>query len=302
MLIDMVKSFVVGIFPRSPKLINIWKAYERGEVTEEEFKDSYLEHIKNVVDIYIEGSLDVIHDPQSNWHDHFRPFTYFEGLEAGPLTRFYENNKFYRRPIFREIPKFSEAVLKDFLSKLFDSRVDGISIPGPHMWITHSIFKGVDKLRSIEILLEEVVRYLVDIGYRWVFLHEPSLVYYGDEVSRVEKLYKGLMDYRDNIVVYTYFGKVNDVLNYLGSLGFKFSVDMRWNSIRDLSSFSKGPVILGIIDGQNTLLEDPEDIKRFLVDKFGDDEIWICNNVDLDFLPYDYALKKVWILSRIGGG
>ena len=301
MLIDMVKSFAVGIFPRSPKLINTWKAYDRGEVSKEEFKQVYLEHVKDVIDLISGMNLDIIHDPQSNWHDHFRPFTRFDGLDAGPLTRFYENNTFYRRPIFKAYPNFSGEVLKDYLSIFFDGRVDGISIPGPYMWISHSIFKGVDGFNSIPRLLDEIISHLVDLGYRWIFLHEPSLVYHDVNLSKVEKLYSGLKRFKENVIVYTYFGRVNNALKFLGDMGFRFSIDMRWNRVDEIN-VKDGPVILGYIDGQNTFLEDPDEIRSIVSNRFDEVDIWICNNVDLDFLPYEYALKKVEILSRVRGG
>jgi len=301
MLIDMVKSFVVGIFPRSSKLINIWKRYSRGEISRDVFDQVYREHVKNVVDLYVEKNLDIIHDPQSNWHDHFRPFTRFEGLEAGPLTRFYENNTFFRRPIFKDTPRFSEDLLEDYLTIGFDDRVDGISIPGPHMWITHSIFKGVDPLKAISELLRMSIGYFLGIGYHWIFLHEPSIVYYGVEYLKVEKLYEYLKEFRENIIIYTYFGKVNQALKLLGELGFRYTIDMRWNRIGDISG-DEGPIILGMVDGQNTLLEDPIEIKGYISERFSGLDVWICNNVDLDFLPYEYAVKKVEILSGVRGG
>lgn len=297
----MVKSFVVGIFPRPPKLINIWKAYERGEVDKEELDVVYREHIKNIVDLYVENKLFIVHDPQSNWHDHFRPFTSFDGIEPGPLTRFYENNTFFKRPIFNDIPRFSEDILHNYISRNIDGRVDGISIPGPHMWITHSIFKGVDNVKTITTMLLDIVKYLIDIGYRWIFLHEPSIVYYKPDRYMVEKLYENLKIYRQNLVIHTYFGGVGDALVRLGEMGFRYSIDMRWNSLNDIE-YGEPPPILGVIDGQNTLMEDPSNIARIIYDKFGEVDIWISNNVDLDYLPYEYALKKVEIIAGLRGG
>lgn len=297
----MVKSFVVGIFPRSPKLISVWKAYDRGEVGRRELNLIYREHIKNIVNLYVEKNLFLVHDPQSNWHDHFRPFTIFEGIELGPLTRYYENNTFFKRPIFNDIPKFSEEILNDYLSRDIDERVNGISIPGPHMWITHSIFKGVDGVKFITMMLLDIIKYLIDIGYRWIFLHEPSVVYYKPEGNIVEKLYERLKIYRPNLVIYTYFGGVGDALKRLGEMGFRYSIDMRWNRLENIE-YGESPPILGIIDGLNTFMEDPSKISEAIYKKFGDVDIWISNNVDLDYLPYEYALKKVEVISWVGGG
>ena len=58
--------------------------------------------------------LDYISDPLIDWDDNLRPFTdNLRGIEKGPLTRYYENNTFYRQPIIKSKLGTTGNILKN---------------------------------------------------------------------------------------------------------------------------------------------------------------------------------------------
>ncbi len=293
----MIKAYVVGIFPRSKRLISTWKALDRGEVDREYFREVYIEEMGKVVNIYKVNKLDHIHDPQSNWNDIFRPFTLFEGIDPGPLTRFFENNTFYKKPIVKDEPRFDGDALENYILITKFRDIDSISIPGPITFLTLSNIRVSSPIQTIAKLISETISFLFEKGYRRIFLHEPSIPYLNISTENIEKTYRYLLEFRDILVIYMYFSKSPPSIIWFIDNGFTISFDMNWNRLDDLPKLDR--YVLGYVDGQNTLLEDPLSIRRALKRVIDGGIIEVCNNVDLDFLPYEYALKKVEILGRI---
>ena len=83
-------------------------------ITEE--KDQFYKMMRvNKVDYYT--------DPLFNWQDIFRPLVAsIDGISLGPLTRYFETNTFYRKPIVNEVGNVKNSL-----------DVDGseYNIPGP---------------------------------------------------------------------------------------------------------------------------------------------------------------------------
>jgi len=289
---EMPEAFPVGIFPRSDRLVKTWKAYERGEVEEEELNRVYIEHLHQVYREMVDAGVSYTHDPQSNWHDIFRPFTKMPGVEAGPVTRWYENNTFYRMPIIKE-PRFSPDVMDGYLGRQVE-RFDLISLPGPYTMARLSKLEATaDEVSS---LIYKAVNYVLGKGYRMVFLHEPEAVYRELDTRLLEKVYRPFKDME--VVIHTYFGDASKACRALESLGIGYTVDLMETPLEALGGC--GSRILGAVDGANTLLEDPGELVSRLRQAVGED-FTVINNVDLDFLPYSYAVEKLRILGRIRG-
>ena len=290
---EMHEAFPVGIFPRSERLIRTWKAYERGEVDEEELNRVYIEHLHQVYRAMVDAGVSYTHDPQSNWHDIFRPFTKMPGVEAGPVTRWYENNTFYRMPIIKE-PRFSPEVMDGYLGRQVE-KFDLISLPGPYTMARLSRLEtGAEEVSN---LIYRAVNYVLGKGYRKVFLHEPETVYRELDARLLEKLYKPFKDL--DIVIHTYFGDVSKICRILDSLGIDYTTDLMETPLEKVRECKSR--ILGAVDGANTLLEDPGELVQKIRSVVGE-EFTVINNVDLDFLPYSYAIEKLRVLGRIRGG
>jgi len=110
-----------------------------------------------------------------------------------------------------------------------------------------------------------------------VFLHEPEAVYRELDTRLLEKVYRPFKDME--VVIHTYFGDASKACRALESLGIGYTVDLMETPLEALGGC--GSRILGAVDGAK--------------------DFTVINNVDLDFLPYSYAVEKLRILGRIRG-
>ena len=104
----MINYWSAGIYPRNEKLIESTRSYDK--TLEKQFKKEKSRLLK----IQSNNKLDYISDPLIDWDDNLRPFTdNLRGIEKGPLTRYYENNTFYRQPIIKSKLGTTGNILKN---------------------------------------------------------------------------------------------------------------------------------------------------------------------------------------------
>ena len=303
----MFEGYIVGIFPRNDILIDTWKKWERGKVSEKIFREELDKALEKIVKIQDIAGLSYIHDPQIDWHDMFRPFTYLENIVAGPLTRFFENNTFYKMPIIKDVVGYEKGFIIQYThkDKLPKGKKWVISLPGPYTFYRLSEFKDMEIGRkSILNMLTGAMEDLVGEGYGFIVLHEPALAYYDDIDWRlVNEFYTALKELDIEYRVQLYFGDIKDKAKYVMEIApHGFSVDTTFTSLDEIKNLNLDRVMLGVIDAQNTLMENPDDlanmIRRF-VDESGFKEVAITPNTDLDYLPYEVAEAKLMLLSEV---
>jgi len=302
----MIEGYITGLFPRNDDLAMTWKRFEWRQIDENTFKDALKRSVKEVVDIQVKEGLTYVHDPQIDWHDIFRPFTDINEIIAGPLTRYFENNTFYRKLIFLDQPKYPKELLKKYIHK--DAFQDCykwiITLPGPYTIYRLSAFsKNIDKIKAVSNVLENAIKELHNYGYSFITLEEPALVYYNaNDYNVIDELYNFIKQYSNFIRIHLFYGDVLNKIKELSSLPISgFSIDMQYTDIRKLGCIDK-IVILGAIDSQNTLIEDVDKLSDIIINyikKCDVNKIAITNNVDLDFLPYNVAVKKISILGKL---
>ena len=97
---SMTKAFLTGIDPRSERLVEATRRHDRGLTTDEELKEALGDNILQLVHLQEEANFNYITDGLLNWQDLLRPIaSRIEGISEGPLTRWFDNNSFYRRPV-----------------------------------------------------------------------------------------------------------------------------------------------------------------------------------------------------------
>jgi 5-methyltetrahydropteroyltriglutamate--homocysteine methyltransferase len=303
----MMEAYITGIFPRRDTLIDTWKRWERGKAEEEEFREEMEKTQEEVVNIQRVAKLTYIHDPQIDWHDIFRPFTNLENIMAGPITRYFENNTFYKKPIIKDRVRYEEGFIERYIHR--DKLPKGyrwtVTLPGPYTFYRLSEAKEEEiKIRSVTEMLKGALNDLKRLGYTLINLHEPALAYYRDiDWSLVKELYREIMETETIYRVQLYFGDISDRLQKLMEIAPDgFSIDMAYTSIKKIENIKFKRVILGIIDAQNTLMEyiDPI-VNRIKIyrERTGVEDIAITPNTDLDYLPYEVAKGKLMTLSEI---
>ena len=120
----MINYWIAGIYPRNETLIESTRLYDKT------LRKQFNKEKTRLLKIQSKNRFNYITDPLIDWDDNIRPFTdNLKGIEKGPLTRYYENNTFYRQPIITNKITTSGKILKnnicfDLFSNKSKSKVD----------------------------------------------------------------------------------------------------------------------------------------------------------------------------------
>jgi 5-methyltetrahydropteroyltriglutamate--homocysteine methyltransferase len=310
----VVEAELTGVFPRSEKLIEATRAAARGRVPQSDVDGILVEDVKSLVELQKSTFLAAFIDGQLNWQDLFRPFSeLFTGIRPGALTRWFDNNTFYRKPVVVEKVTFRGSRIDEFFqynSLPTEARRKAI-LPGPVTFATfaeNSAYQSLaDLADDLAHALRETVAKLQKVGYTCFQFNEPVLTANG---ARRPYLEMGKHTYEvcakglgSHTTLQTYFGDAAPLIDEL--LDFPVDcvgLDFYATSISSLTEhdFSK-ELGCGCIDGRNSLLETANSLGNFVSEvknRLNPRSIRLGPNCDLDFLPEVVAEKKVHLLAE----
>ncbi len=310
----MVAAHLSGAFPRSEKLVEATRAAVRGKTSQAAVDGVLHSDIKGLVELQTQAQLDSIVDGQLNWQDLFRPFSeLFSGIKLGGLTRWFDNNTFYRKPVIVDKIKFTGKSIERYFHKdlLPASARKKAILPGPFTFTSMSQNSGYP---SFEDLVDDVAHGLRDLavslrrhGYEDFQFNEPALCVGRKSERELEIAKHGIevcaKGAGGRSILQTYFGDASAIIDDL--LGFPVDcvgLDFYATSPDSLNEhdFNK-ELVCGCIDGRNSLLESPQDLQKFVA-KIKEDleprELSVSPNCDLEFLPRPVAENKVRLLAE----
>lgn len=310
----MVEVHLAGVFPRSEKLIGATRAAERGNLPEAEVDKVLNQDINALVQLEQDSHLDSIVDGQLNWQDLFRPFNQLlTGLGLGSLTRWFDNNSFYRKPIIVE----KVAVKSNDLQQYFRSDLMGkvshkkAILPGPftlaHLSENKAYSSLADLVTDLGRALGAIAAALQEKGYEYFQFNEPSICAPGRtkaELQIAKRAYEACVSgIRGKSIIQTYFGDASQVIASLLDYPVDaIGIDFYATSIDSLKEYDFNKVLgCGCVDGRNSLLESPRELMAFVSrarESLEPADIHLTPNCDLDFLPETVAAKKVQLLGE----
>jgi 5-methyltetrahydropteroyltriglutamate--homocysteine methyltransferase len=307
----MVEAHLAGVFPRSEKLVAATRAVVRGNLQQSEADAVLREDVRSLILLQDELALDAFVDGQLNWQDLFRPFTQIlAGIEPGGLTRWFDNNTFYRKPVIAEKVAFKGDNLQQYF------RVDLLPehgrkkaiLPGP---VTFALLSDNRAYPSLSDLVDDlahalkgVVKGLQGFGYEYFQFNEPSICASNRTSSELETVKRAFETCAGGkSMIQTYFGDANRAIETLLDCPVDgIGVDFYATSLESLSEYDFDKTLgCGCIDGRNSLLESPRDLKEIILnvrDGLEPRDIYLTPNCDLEFLPRSVAEKKVRTLSE----
>lgn len=307
-----MKSHLTGTFPRSEELVRISRAFERRKVGSVELKQATEKDTIRLLELQNEATLDYIIDGRLNWQDHFRPFSrIFSGINPGALTRWYDNNTFYRQPIITDKVRYLGTDLEAYFryDMIPKERAKKAILPGPYTFAHNSqtsAYKSqADLVDDLAHAIKETCKRLTELGYAYFQFDEPALTFKQpnrDALTVAKNAFETLSKMGNaKCCLQTYFGDAAPVLDSL--LEFKtecIGIDFYATSLEAIENFEFDKELgCGCVDGRNSLLEDQADLIN-LVNRAEEiaDEVFLCPNCDLEFLPYSVAEKKLQLLSQ----
>ena len=275
--------------------------------------DAYDRARKAVVDRQLEAGLDRVVEGQLRWDDMLaHPLCVHDNVEPRGIVRYYDNNNFYREPVVRgELTPDGDAA-----SELeAEADVTQAVLPGPYSLAELATNEFYDDdsafLDAVADFLAAEVEAFPSI--ETLFLLEPSLVTDAPDDGEDERV-SGAIDTvaassDADVVVHTYWGSIPEkpyahlMDADIDAIGFDFVSDHE-GSLYNIQEYgTKDDIALGVVDGQNTLVESPAEIAERIewvesqVPMAEFETIYATTNTELFYLPTNKAEAKLDALA-----
>ena len=312
-MITMVIAHLTGICPRSETAVGITRAFDRGKASMEDVAKVTQTDLSNLIDLQKAAGLDLIVDGQLNWQDIFRPFSeIFTGISPGSLSRWFDNNTFYRKPVVKDKVRLENKTAIDqyFRSDILPKKQRKAILPGPLTFACASQNEAYSNLQDliddVAHALREVVLELEQRGYSCLQFSEPYLTSTTNktDLQFAKNAYATLSRSGTKSILHTYFNNVEEIIVELLNFAVDcIGVDLYATPIEPILQYSFTKELnCGCIDARNSLIESTQDLGA-LVEKIqttiGPKALYVSPNCDLEFLPFQIAEKKIRLLTEL---
>lgn len=308
--------FIHGIYPRSEDLVTATQGFERKRVGSAEVAALQATDRSTLISMQSPEHFSLIEDGKLTWQDIFRPFsTTTQGFhhEEGDVTRWFDNNSFYRRPVITGelIPDF--VALDEHLPQVAESSRWKVTLPSPFTFAklcedrTTEKFQGT--LENVTWLISLTIGHLQARGVSFVQLNEPYIPYHGSQQEDIDGLVKSLKSIRAanrtaRLGLHSYFGDSAPLARRLEEEDGvdAIGVDFLQTQIGDLPTSTRHALIAGIVDGRNSDIEDTAELSPFIEriqEHARPTTLYVTHNTDLEFLPEAVAKKKVRLIGSL---
>ncbi|MBI2183454.1 MAG: hypothetical protein HYU39_00690 [Thaumarchaeota archaeon] len=301
----MYGAYIGGIFPRSERLI------EATRVKATNLLSLYKEEKRRVVELQAQQGFTYIADPMEDWDDMLRPFLKLEGIQEGPLDRFYENNTFYRKPIIINKVKgpgniASTALALNLLPKKGNWKA---SLPDPYTFADLSENRHyADKIElmfELAKILSQEVASLASAGVKMIQLNGPSIVAQKntEDLRRIgEAIQKTVKGRGVETYLHLYFKNASKIIPKILDFNVDgLGIDFVNTPLKELENLDFKGLACGIVDSTNTKMETPKEIASFVenvLETLEPKQIYLTPNCDLEHIPYTFAKQKVRNMGR----
>jgi len=282
-----VRSTTPGLFPvpdwAKDELANLKGRQKGGLVSGDEsaeISDAYDRAREEVVGLQTDAGLDLVVEGQLRWDDMLtHPLAVADAVETRGIVRYFDNNNFYREPVVTGDLSATGDVATDLeaAAELTDDGLNAV-LPGPY---TLSQLATDEHYGDESAFLSALADFLAAEAEQFpdvetLFLLEPSLLESppGDGADeRASEAIDAVAGATDaDVVAHTYWeshggdGGIDEkVYAHLmdadvDAVGFDFVANHEDNAYVISEYGAKDDIALGIVDGQNTLVEDSSEI------------------------------------------
>jgi 5-methyltetrahydropteroyltriglutamate--homocysteine methyltransferase len=307
----------IGDDPEHQILRRTVAQHDKGEKTDEAVRAAQDRMTELALAEQTEAGLDLVTDGQIRWAD---PISHLAGKLSGVrvngLLRFFDTNFYFRQPVVEGRPERREPLLLDEFkfAQEKSARVVKAVLTGPYTLARLSVGENggpgdLEKmLEGYTAALAAEVTALAAAGANVIQIEEPALLKYLDDFPRFEQCLNALAMSKDSsqLALALYFGDPAAVYDQLQTLpvdilGFDFTYSPGLVD-RIASNGSARTLMLGLLDGRNTRLEDPVAVARQLENLArgaGLNRAYLSPSCGLEYLPRDRARQKLKQLAVI---
>ena len=281
-------------------------------------RDAYDRTREELVARQVEAGLDRVGEGQARWDDMLaHPLAVHDAVETRGIVRYYDNNNFYREPVVTGELGFDGDVAADLeaTADLTDAPLQAV-LPGPYSLFDLATDEHYGDDEPFLAALAEFLAGEVDAfpDHETLFLCEPSLVETppGEDLDELasEAIDTVAASTDAEVVVHTYWGSVPEKAYAhlmdadVDAIGFDFVTDHEQNLYNVQEYGTKDSIALGVVDGQNTLVEEPATIReriewvREKVPAQTFETVYATANTELFYLPANKAEAKLDALAE----
>jgi 5-methyltetrahydropteroyltriglutamate--homocysteine methyltransferase len=281
--------------------------------------DAYHRTREEFVDRQAEAGLDRVVEGQARWDDMLaHPLAVHDAVETRGIVRYYDNNNFYREPVVTGDLDLDGDVAADLeaAASLTDAPLQAV-LPGPYSLFDLATDEHYGDEGSFLAALAEFLAGEVEAfpAHETLFLLEPSLVTNppaeGAESAATDAI-ATVADATDaDVVVQTSYGALGEKLYAhlvdeagAGALGLDLIAGDRDDTVYNVQEFgATDSLALGLVDGQNTLVEEPETVAERVewfesqIPAEGFDRTYLTPNTELFYLPANKYRAKLNALA-----
>ncbi|MFC4549113.1 MULTISPECIES: 5-methyltetrahydropteroyltriglutamate--homocysteine methyltransferase [Halorussus] len=276
---------------------------------------------EEVIDRQQNAGLDRVVEGQLRWDDMLaHPLAVHDSVETRGIVRYYDNNNFYRDPVVTDELTFDGDVAADLeaASEFADAGELQAVVPGPYSLAdlaTDEYYGDEDDfLAAVADFLAGEVEAFPEV--ETLTLLEPSLVVNSpaegedERASEAVDAVAGAADADTDVVVQTYWGALEEKVHAhlldadFDAVGYDFVTNHEDNLYNINEYGTKDSIAAGVVDGQNTLVEEPEAIAEradWLEENTpaADFEtVYLTPNTELFYLPYSTFEEKLAALGE----
>ncbi len=314
------KVTLAGLHARNEKTIQATQDWERSRINDETLNAIFDKDCDSIVELQKHVGADYVTDGQLTlaWQDLFRPIsTGFEGLEPGPMVRWFNTNTFFYIPVVTGPISSDGKVLSRAIERRFVDHGSSLKIilPDPLTFSELAEDRHYGSKEKLLFAYSDAVRRelkaLSSVGVKYVQFSAPSLVYRLKQKPFSSAALKQLGEAVRNALrgvslrsgFYASFG---DASPYLPDLFDAIptddvGVDLTQTDDSLLSKTSKG-FIAGIVDSRTTYLESIASLKsraEAVAERTGAKTLTLAPSADLRYIPRVSADEKLELLGRL---
>jgi len=311
---------LTGLHARNEKTIQATQDWERSRINDISLKESFDKDCDSLVELQKHVGAEYVTDGQITlaWQDLFRPISSgFEGLEPGPMVRWFNTNTFFYTPIVKGAISSDGKVLSRAIERRFVDHGSSLKIilPDPLTFAELAEDRHYGSKEKLQFAYSDAIRgelrTLSSIGVKYVQFSAPGLTYRLKQkpFSRAglkqlgEAVRSALKGVSLRSGFYPFFGDASPYLPELFDVipTDDIGLDLTQTDDSSLSATSKG-VIAGIVDSRTTYLEDVESLAarvEDIVERAGTKTLTLAPSADLRYIPRVSADEKLELLGRL---
>ena len=308
----------VGNYPKVSEtaygtaLIGTITKWQRKEATDAQLEQTCREITRAVIQEQEQANVALLTDGQIRWEDLLTPIARrLEGFEINGLSRWFNNNVYYRRPVLHGAPRRTGPILVEdyrFAASCTTRPVKAV-LPGPYTFAVMSEDRHYKTTRQLVMKLAEILNAealdLAKAGAPLIQFDEPAIGFGKTDIAlAVEALNAATKGLKAKTAVVTYFGSLNGAFEALQRakvdvVGLDVVSDPNTLGVLRKTKIVK-ELALGCLDARNTKLESVTELHAIfnvITKRIPSDRLYVSPNCGLEFLPHAQARAK---LQRLG--